>query len=206
MPSRNGDASVSENEQIAAEKARLRRRLRAERLAYAQALDPRVAALVLRRPPAGLAALVPQGVVIGVYAAIPGEAPALGFARHFHEAGHPIALPWFAGRAAPMQFRQWLSPWLDDALEPGPFGAQPGADAPELVPQVLFVPLVGFTPSLARLGQGGGHYDRWLGLHPEAIAIGLAWDCQMVDALPSEPHDAPLAAIVTPTRLYGPAA
>jgi 5-formyltetrahydrofolate cyclo-ligase len=69
---------------------------------------------------------------------------------------------------------------------------------------VLFVPVVGFTEDGARLGQGGGHYDRWLAAHPGAVAIGLAWDCQRVDALPVEPHDAPLAAVVTPTRLYGP--
>jgi 5-formyltetrahydrofolate cyclo-ligase len=35
-------------------------------------------------------------------------------------------------------------------------------------------------------------------------AIGLAWDCQLADDLPREPHDRPLLAVVTPTRLYGP--
>ncbi|HCH95451.1 MAG TPA: 5-formyltetrahydrofolate cyclo-ligase, partial [Erythrobacter sp.] len=34
--------------------------------------------------------------------------------------------------------------------------------------------------------------------------IGLAWDSQMVDDLPSEAHDIPLSAVVTPTRIYGP--
>ena len=37
-----------------------------------------------------------------------------------------------------------------------------------------------------------------------ALAIGMAWDCQEVPTLPLEPHDRPLAAIVTPTRLFGP--
>jgi 5-formyltetrahydrofolate cyclo-ligase len=32
----------------------------------------------------------------------------------------------------------------------------------------------------------------------------MAWDCQLVDSLPREPHDRPLAAVVTPTRFYGP--
>jgi 5-formyltetrahydrofolate cyclo-ligase len=32
----------------------------------------------------------------------------------------------------------------------------------------------------------------------------MAWDVQKVDELPLEPHDFPLKAIVTPTRLYGP--
>jgi 5-formyltetrahydrofolate cyclo-ligase len=69
---------------------------------------------------------------------------------------------------------------------------------------VLFVPLIGFTADGARLGQGGGHYDRWLPEHPGTLTIGLAWDCQLEDTLPHEAHDQPLRAVVTPTRLYGP--
>ena len=86
----------------------------------------------------------------------------------------------------------------------GPYGQPQPADAPLVQPEVLFVPLVGFTSQGARLGQGGGHYDRWLADHPDTMAIGLAWDCQLVDALPVEPHDIPLTAIITPTRIYGP--
>ena len=81
---------------------------------------------------------------------------------------------------------------------------QPTGAAEAVTPQVLFVPLLGFSETGQRLGQGGGHYDRWLADHPETLAIGMAWDCQLVDELPSEDHDAPLAAVVTPTRLYGP--
>ncbi len=183
----------------------LRRSLRAARRAHAADLDPRVRALVLMRPPAALADLVPAGATVGLYAAAPGEAPALGYARHFHEAGHTVALPWFADRAGAMQFRRWASPHLDELLEPGPFGMpQPAASTDVIVPQVLFVPLVGFTAQGDRLGQGGGHYDRWLAAHPGTVAIGLAWDCQLVERLPREAHDRPLAAVVTPTRLYGP--
>ncbi len=72
-----------------------------------------------------------------------------------------------------------------------------------MVPDVVFVPLLGFTEHLERLGQGGGHYDRWLAAHPQTVAIGLAWDVQLLDALPVEPHDVRMDAIVTPTRLFG---
>ena len=71
-------------------------------------------------------------------------------------------------------------------------------------PDVLLVPIVGFTDNGERLGQGGGHYDRWLEAHPETIAIGMAWDCQKRDRLPVEGHDRRLHAVVTPTRFYGP--
>ncbi|WP_353230149.1 5-formyltetrahydrofolate cyclo-ligase [Novosphingobium sp.] len=186
-------------------KAQLRKTLRAARREYAAALDPRVAALVLKRPPAALAGLVPAGATIGLYIATSGEAPALGYARHYHEAGHAIALPWFGGPDSAMEFRQWQSAHIDELLETGPFGTgQPASTAPLVTPDVLFVPLVGFTAAGGRLGQGGGHYDRWLAAHPEVPAIGLAWDCQLVGDLPHEAHDRPLMAVVTPTRLFGP--
>lgn len=189
----------------ASAKAALRSVLRATRREYVAALDPRVKALLFKRPPAALSALVPAGAVIGLYAAIGDEAPTTAYAAHFHEAGHKVAMPWFAGRDALMEFRHWASPHLEELMEPGPWRApQPLADAESLKPDVLFVPLVGFTEDGVRLGQGGGHYDRWLEKHPEVPAIGMAWDSQRAENLPSEAHDRPLAAVVTPTRLYGP--
>lgn len=187
------------------DKAALRKALRASRREHVAAIEPRVKALLFMRPPAPLAALVPQGATIGLYHAGPEEAPAGSYARFFLEAGHTIALPWFAGRDAPMEFRRWTSPHIGELLERGPYGVeQPTANAEAVVPDVVFVPLVGFTADGARLGQGGGHYDRWLEAHPHAVAIGMAWDCQLAGELPHEPHDKPLAAVVTPTRLYGP--
>jgi 5-formyltetrahydrofolate cyclo-ligase len=196
---------VNEGDNARLAKRALRNRLRAARKAHALALDPRVAALVLMRPPAALLALIPDGATVGLYLSTPGEAPTAGYARHFYEAGHTLALPAFAAADSAMAFRRWDSPYLDDLLEPGPFAlAQPPASAALLVPEVLLVPLVGFTAQGARLGQGGGHYDRWLAANPATIAIGMAWDCQLVDSLPREPHDQPLTAVVTPTRFYGP--
>lgn len=185
-------------------KSDLRKRLRAERLAYAAALPRQVSALVFHRPPRPVVDMVPAGAAIGLYHAAPGEAPAGGYARFFDEAGHRIALPWFAGRDAPMQFRLHTDPFGGEDLIPGPFGPQPEPDADEVEPDVLFVPLVGFTAQGQRLGQGGGHYDRWLAAHPAAARIGLAWDLQEIDAMPTEDHDIALTAIVTPTRILGP--
>jgi len=196
---------VNEGDQAQLSKPALRKALRLARNAHAASLDPRVRALVLRRPPAALLDLVPPGATVGMYLAGSGEAPSIGYARYFHDAGHSIALPWFAARDSAMEFRCWVSPHLDELLEPGPYGtAQPAGSAKAVVPDVLFVPLVGFTAQGDRLGQGGGHYDRWLAAHPHVPAIGLGWDCQLVDALPREDHDRPLAAVVTPTRLFGP--
>ena len=187
------------------EKARLRAMLRRARVAHEAALPDAVRALLFMRPPAALVELVPAGAVVSVYHPTRGEAPALGYARWFAERGHRIALPWFAARGAEMAFREWGNPYDEGTLVPDPYGAmQPAADAAELVPQVAICPLVGFTADGRRLGQGGGYYDRFLARTPGVVAIGIAWDCQLVEDLPSEPHDMPLRAVITPTRFYGP--
>ena len=186
-------------------KAALRKALRAERRRHVAALPGATRALLFRVPPAPLAPLITEGATIGLYRASPHEAPAGAYARHFQERGHPIALPRFADRDTAMEFALHTDPFGETDLEPGPFGLlQPGADADAVTPAVLIVPLLGFTADGRRLGQGGGHYDRWLAAHPDAVAIGLAWDAQLVDDLPHEEHDRPLAAVVTPSRLYGP--
>jgi len=185
-------------------KDELRRSLRAARKAHVTALPENLRALMFHRPPAPLLAGIPQEATIGLYHAGPFEAPAASYARFFRDAGHVIALPFFADRDAPMRFLHHIDPYAQEDLEVGPFGIlQPEPDAEPLVPEIVFVPLIGFTADGARLGQGGGHYDRWLAEHTPALAVGLAWDAQLCETLPTESHDVPLQAVVTPTRIYG---
>jgi 5-formyltetrahydrofolate cyclo-ligase len=66
----------------------------------------------------------------------------------------------------------------------------------------VVAPVLAFDRKGGRLGQGGGHYDRWLARYPEVTPVGMAWDSQLVDDLPLEPHDRRLRAVVTPTRLF----
>ena len=186
-------------------KNELRAHLRELRREHAAALPQEVSALVFRGPPGPVRTMVPEGAVIGLYRATDGEAPASGYARFFAEAGHQIALPRIEAMDGAMTFHAHSDPYGEADLEEGPVGLmQPAADSPQLVPDVLFVPLVGFTADGARLGQGGGFYDRWLADHPETLAIGMAWDVQEVDSLPVEDHDVPLTAIITTTRVLGP--
>jgi 5-formyltetrahydrofolate cyclo-ligase len=186
-------------------KTALRAELRAARRAHVASLPASVRGLLFHRPPRAIAELVPAGATVGVYAETPEEAPASAYARWFFEAGHPIALPWFGERGSAMEFRVWDNPFDAETLEVGPWGVrQHSAPGDTVTPAVAFVPLVGFTASGTRLGMGAGHYDKWLAEHPETLAIGLAWDCQEVPALPLEPHDRVLDAVVTPTRVLGP--
>ena len=185
------------------EKPLLRARYRKARRAHVAALPEVTRKLLFLRPPAPIAALAGDGSVVGLYHATTEEAPTRAYAQWFFENGRTIALPWFAAKGDPMRFRQWLDPFYDAGLEQGPYGAwQPANDAPEATPALAFIPLLGFTAQGERLGQGGGHYDRWLAANSETVAVGLAWDCQLADGLPSEPHDQLLHAVVTPTRFY----
>lgn len=186
-------------------KTELRKALRAKRRAHVDEQPEAIRALLFHRPPVPLLSKIAPNAVIGLYHAGPWEAPTASYARHFFEAGHTLALPHFASRDAPMTFRQHIDPHSHGDLEIGPFGMlQPNTSAREITPDVLFLPLIGFTARGERLGQGGGHYDRWLAEHPGRIAIGMAWDVQLCDELPAEQHDMALDAVVTPTRIYGP--
>ena len=185
------------------EKQKLRAAMREVRAAHVRALSATTRALVFLRPPRPLADLAPEGTTVGLYHANPNEAPTRGYAKWFYENGRHIALPRFAARGEAMRFHAWRDPFDDSDLEPGPYGhLQPAADAAPVTPDLVIVPLLAFTAQGARLGQGGGHYDRWLADNPTVAAVGLAWDSQLVDTKPTEPHDRLLRAVVTPTRLY----
>ena len=187
------------------DKQALRAELRQRRAAHDASISPNLRALLFNRPPAALLELVAKNAVVSIYHPLPGEASPLSYARGFAEQGHRVALPWFAARGAPMAFKLWDNPFDESMLVPDPYGAmQPPPGAADARVDVAIVPLLGFTDTGQRLGQGGGHYDRLLAAEPELVPIGLAWDCQLVDALPLEPHDRPLRAVVTPTRFYGP--
>ncbi|MYL97026.1 5-formyltetrahydrofolate cyclo-ligase [Novosphingobium sp. FGD1] len=184
-------------------KAALRRAYRQARAEHVAGLPAGLRALMLSRPPAPVVEMIPPGATVGLYHPVGSEAPALGWARWLSENGWSVALPWFASRTAPMDFRIWDNPWDESLLAPGPWRAlQPAADAPVAAPDIVVVPLLAFTAEGHRLGQGGGHYDRWLDAHPRVPAIGLAWDCQLAAELPVESHDRTLVAVVTPTRIY----
>jgi len=56
---------------------------------------------------------------------------------------------------------------------------------------VVLVPGVAFDARGARLGRGGGYYDRFLeGLRSvSALKIGVCWSMQIVPEVPTDPHD-----------------
>lgn len=70
---------------------------------------------------------------------------------------------------------------------------------------LVIVPAVAYDMKCYRLGYGGGFYDRFLeNLREYTITIGIAFDIQIFDEVPKEPHDAQLDYIVTETRILTP--
>lgn len=69
---------------------------------------------------------------------------------------------------------------------------------------VLMVPLVAFDVQGQRLGMGGGFYDRTLQNWQQHgfLPVGLAHDCQQVEALPVAKWDIPLPAVITPSKIW----
>ena len=63
---------------------------------------------------------------------------------------------------------------------------------------MVVVPLVAFDRTDARLGYGGGCYDRYLPiLSPACQIVGIAFDEQRVDHVPTDAHDLPLPNIIS---------
>ena len=150
-----------------------------------------------------IAALAPHaGAVLAGYWPMRDEVdPRAAMAAH----DGPLCLPVVTGLDRPLVFRAWQG----QPLQVGAFGtSQPGPDAPRMTPQVLIVPLAGFDRQGNRLGYGGGFYDRTLQVLRESgpvTAIGIAFACQELPAIPAEDYDQPLDMIVTEGEILTPA-
>lgn len=114
----------------------------------------------------------------------------------------PVGVPVILGPGQPLAFQAWAP---GCAMVEGPFGAFVPEDGAVIVPHVLIVPLVAFDATGGRLGYGGGFYDRTLERLRAAgptVAVGFAYGAQQAEALPREPTDQRLDAIVTETGAH----
>ncbi len=180
-----------------------RNRMRQIRRAEFESHDEGTAALRFLRPPEVLVKAIAKNASIGFYRSRTTEAPTIRYAEFFHERGHRLALPWAAHARDGITFREWKDPFDEEELGKAPYGGvQPTSEAEAMIPDAIFVPGLGFTAHCDRIGRGGGHYDRWLAKNRDTLAIGMAWDPQIVDSLPLGEHDQYLDYVVTPTKLY----
>jgi 5-formyltetrahydrofolate cyclo-ligase len=159
----------------------------AERMATALAVAER-----------GLPVDIPPGTVVSGFSPLKSEISPLPLLRRLADAGAGLALPVVAGRGQALIMRAWS---FGAPLVSGIWGIrEPPADAPELFPDILIVPLLAFDRRGHRIGYGAGYYDmtiaRLRAMKP-VTAIGIAFAAQEIAAVPATPRDARLDLVLT---------
>lgn len=150
---------------------------------------------------------------VAVYAAMGSEVDPAAFAAAAVARGWRVAYPCMLSATDAMACGQRMcmrAVSAGDASE-APFIAHPtrafaatdvDSDHFPIVPakalDMIIVPLVTFDRTGARLGYGGGCYDRYLPtVAPKCLIVGIAFDEQRVDHVPTDAHDLPLPNIVS---------
>ena len=196
------------------DKAKLRRAVIARRNALD--LDVRAAksAVICTRlvePLGRLGATAPH--TVAVYAAMGSEVDPAAFAATAAKRGWRVAYPcmFSAIDAAACGQRMCMRAVAVDDASAAPFIAHPArafaatdidSSRFPIVPaealDMIVVPLVAFDRAGARLGYGGGCYDRYLPtVAPECLIVGIAFDEQRVNHVPTDAHDLPLSHIIS---------
>ena len=150
---------------------------------------------------------------VAVYAVMGSEADPAAFAAAAAKRGWRVAYPCMLSAidAAACGQRMCMRAVAADDASAAPFIAHPtrafaatdiDSSRFPIVPaealNMIVVPLVAFDRAGARLGYGGGCYDRYLPtVSPACHVIGIAFDEQRVDDVPTDAHDLPLPNIIS---------
>ena len=135
--------------------------------------------------------------IIGGYIPINYEYDCLNLLKFLETKKYYISLPVIKNRTQ-MNFYKYS---FADPLKLNKLGIQePFKTKNKVVPDLIFVPLVGFDGNLNRLGYGGGFYDRYFEKNSKIkkiIKIGLAFSFQKITKLPVSKFDKKLDKIIT---------
>lgn len=150
---------------------------------------------------------------VAVYAAMGSEVNPAAFAAAAAKRDWRVAYPCMLSAidAAACGQRMCMRAVAADDASAAPFIAHPArafaatdidSDRFPIVPaealDMIVVPLVAFDRAGTRLGYGGGCYDRYLPmLSPACQIIGIAFDEQRINHIPTDAHDLPLPNIVS---------
>lgn len=150
---------------------------------------------------------------IAIYAAMGSEVDPAAFAAAAAARGWRVAYPCMLSAidAAACGQRMCMRAVAADDASAAPFIAHPtrafsatdiDSSRFPIVPaedlDMIIVPLVAFDQTGARLGYGGGCYDRYLPmLSPACQIIGIAFDEQRINHVPTDAHDLPLPNIIS---------
>ena len=148
---------------------------------------------------------------VAIYAAMGSEVDPAAFAAAAAKRGWRVAYPCMLSAidAAACGQRMCMRAVAADDASAAPFIAHPARafaatdiDSFPIVPaealDMIVVPLVAFDQTGARLGYGGGCYDRYLPmLSPVCQIVGIAFDEQRINHVPTDAHDLPLPNIIS---------
>lgn len=140
---------------------------------------------------------VAKGMIAAGYSAVRSEIDPLPLMRALAAHGAQLALPVIVARDVPLIFRAWNP---GGELVRGQLGILEPPGAPEVVPDIVLVPLAAFDRAGHRVGYGAGYYDRTLPLLRRLrtiTAIGLAFAVQEIPDIPADVHDARLDCVLT---------
>ncbi|MBY0415818.1 MAG: 5-formyltetrahydrofolate cyclo-ligase [Bdellovibrionales bacterium] len=141
--------------------------------------------------------VIPKHLLIGVFAPI--EKEPVWFLDMDEALQKFMAYPAFA--EGTMIFRKTQ---MSELVIKEDFGVKilgPRDSAPEITPEIVIVPGLGFDEDGKRLGRGKGFYDRYLE-NKSVIKIGVAFDMQMKKDIPKDPHDVLMDFVVTDQKIY----
>ena len=96
-------------------------------------------------------------------------------------------------------------PWLPgDIITPGNQVKkilEPFEQKQNTIPNIIITPLIACDLNGNRIGSGKGMYDKYINnMKSKALCIGLCYDFQLLNEIPTEPHDKPLDLILTDKR------
>ncbi len=96
-----------------------------------------------------------------------------------------------------LRLRQYTGPECLQVGEQFGIGEPTGPEFTDLDKvQLIIVPGVAFDRQGNRMGRGRGFYDRLLKSTPNAYKVGVAFDFQMIDIVPTEPFDVPMDEVI----------
>ena len=175
------------------QKERIRQELKAKRLLLSPDEVKRKSALIIGRAKELLREAKASSYLL--FHPIKNEPDLTPLALELLKEGKTVAFPKVVGREiVPIRVNSLKE------LGPGRFGILEPPYRPKGVLKevdVVFVPGVAFDRLGYRIGFGGGYYDRLLEKLSVRAKIGVCFDFQLLDELPSEPFDVPVDFVIT---------